>query len=166
MNPEPTEMPDRDREPVAAGAADDLADLLASLRELRDEGWALIARLRETLQEARAGRHAAGAGPADRPPPERRGGPSTTHLRVHFGMTPREAEVAKLLEEGCANLVIARRLDISPHTARHHTQRVLSKLGVHSRSEAGARLRHRMLGNSAYATSAESTTLPPESHIA
>ena len=33
------------------------------------------------------------------------------------------------------------RLGISPHTARHHTQRVLDKLGVHSRAAAGARLR-------------------------
>ncbi|HEX6616508.1 MAG TPA: LuxR C-terminal-related transcriptional regulator [Gemmatimonadales bacterium] len=166
MNPEPTEIPDRDRESVAAGTAEDLADLLASLRELRDEGWQLITRLRETLQETRSARAAAIAAPADRPPPERRGGPSPTHLRVHFGMTQREAEVAKLLEEGCANLVIARRLGISPHTARHHTQRVLAKLGVHSRSEAGARLRQRSIGGSAYGTSAESTTSPPESHIA
>jgi hypothetical protein len=27
------------------------------------------------------------------------------------------------------------------HTARHHTQRILSKLEVHSRGEAGAKLR-------------------------
>jgi DNA-binding CsgD family transcriptional regulator len=32
-------------------------------------------------------------------------------------------------------------LGISAHTARHHTQRVLAKLKVHSRAEAGAKLR-------------------------
>jgi len=50
-------------------------------------------------------------------------------------------EVAILLAEGCSNSTVARRLGISPHTARHHTQRVLGKLGVHSRSAAGALLR-------------------------
>lgn len=166
MNPERTEIPNPDIEPAPAGTAAELAELLASLRELRDEGWELIARLRETLQGARAGRTAGVAAPPERSPPERRGAPSTTQLRVHYGMTQREAEVAKLLEEGCANLVIARRLGISPHTARHHTQRVLSKLGVHSRSAAGARLRRRTVAGSAYGTSAESTTARPESHIA
>jgi DNA-binding CsgD family transcriptional regulator len=63
------------------------------------------------------------------------------HLQVEYGMTPRELEVAILLAEGCSNYTVARRLGISPHTARHHTQRVLGKLGVHSRSEAGALLR-------------------------
>lgn len=166
MNPERSEIPNPEGESARGGTAAELADLLSSLRELREEGWQLIARLRETLQESRAGRAPGTAAAPDRSPPERRGGPSTTHLRVHYGMTQREAEVAKLLEEGCANLVIARRLGISPHTARHHTQRVLSKLGVHSRSEAGAQLRRRLVGGSAYAASPEPATRPHESHIA
>ncbi len=58
-----------------------------------------------------------------------------------YGLTEREAEVARLLAEGRRNNAIAAALGISPHTARHHTQRVLAKLGVHSRAEAGARLR-------------------------
>jgi DNA-binding NarL/FixJ family response regulator len=68
----------------------------------------------------------------------------STQLQLRCGMTRRESEVALLLEEGCSNSVVAQRLDISPHTARHHTQRVLAKLGVHSRSEAGARLRRHL----------------------
>jgi DNA-binding NarL/FixJ family response regulator len=60
-----------------------------------------------------------------------------------YGLTRREQEVAGLLAEGQSNAAIARRLGISAHTARHHTQRVLSKLTVHSRAEAGAKLRHR-----------------------
>jgi DNA-binding CsgD family transcriptional regulator len=60
---------------------------------------------------------------------------------MRFGLTGRELEVAHLLAEGRSNAAIARTLSISPHTARHHTQRVLGKLGVHSRAEAGARLR-------------------------
>jgi DNA-binding CsgD family transcriptional regulator len=62
-------------------------------------------------------------------------------LQQEYGMTPREVEVAQLLAEGLSNAALACRLGVSPHTARHHTQRVLGKLGVHSRAEAGARLR-------------------------
>jgi DNA-binding CsgD family transcriptional regulator len=62
-------------------------------------------------------------------------------LRDQYGMTPREIEVAALLAQGLSNIGVAGRLRISPHTARHHTQRVLAKLGVHSRAEAAARLR-------------------------
>ena len=67
--------------------------------------------------------------------------PAALRLQDDYGMTPREVEVALLLSEGLSNSALARRLGISPHTARHQTQRVLGKLGVHSRAEAGARLR-------------------------
>ena len=67
--------------------------------------------------------------------------PAALRLQDEYGMTPREVEVALLLSEGLSNSALARQLGISPHTARHHTQRVLGKLGVHSRAEAGARLR-------------------------
>jgi DNA-binding NarL/FixJ family response regulator len=62
-------------------------------------------------------------------------------LRTRFGLTRREVQVAKLLALGRSNQAIARELKISSHTARHHTQRILSKLEVHSRAEAGAKLR-------------------------
>ena len=65
----------------------------------------------------------------------------TRRLREEFGMTRREVDVALLLAQGSSNTAVAYRLGISPHTARHHTQRVLDKLGVHSRAAAGARLR-------------------------
>ncbi|HET7469590.1 MAG TPA: LuxR C-terminal-related transcriptional regulator [Gemmatimonadales bacterium] len=67
--------------------------------------------------------------------------PAALRLQDEDGMTPREVEVALLLATGLSNNALARQLGISPHTARHHTQRVLGKLGVHSRAEAGARLR-------------------------
>lgn len=63
------------------------------------------------------------------------------NLQEQYGLTPREIEVAALLAGGRGNTAIASALGISPHTARHHTQHVLAKLGVHSRSEAGALLR-------------------------
>jgi DNA-binding CsgD family transcriptional regulator len=100
--------------------------LLSSLRVLMDETLSHGERLRDEWQRGTTG---AGA-PSGRFP-------------VNHGMTPREAEVASLLADGLSNTAVARRLGISPHTARHHTQRVLGKLGVHSRAEAGARLRLR-----------------------
>jgi two-component system nitrate/nitrite response regulator NarL len=40
------------------------------------------------------------------------------------------------LAEGVDNETIANRLDISSETVRTHVQRILTKLGVHSRLEA------------------------------
>jgi DNA-binding CsgD family transcriptional regulator len=65
----------------------------------------------------------------------------TDDLCERYGLTRRELEVAKLLALGKSNAAIAEKLRISGHTARHHTQRILSKLAVHSRGEAGAKLR-------------------------
>jgi DNA-binding NarL/FixJ family response regulator len=51
-------------------------------------------------------------------------------------LTPREREVLSLLVEGQDASGIAAALVISPETARTHIQRILRKLGVHSRAEA------------------------------
>jgi DNA-binding NarL/FixJ family response regulator len=56
-------------------------------------------------------------------------------------LTRREREVLRLLVEGGTNQAIARRLLISPETARTHVQNILVKLGVHSRLEAVAAVR-------------------------
>lgn len=61
--------------------------------------------------------------------------PSRDALIKRFGMTTREADVALLLARGARNTAIAAALHISPHTARHHTENVLGKLGVHARAE-------------------------------
>jgi DNA-binding NarL/FixJ family response regulator len=65
-----------------------------------------------------------------------------TNGDTRYGLTRREHQVAELLARGKSNATIARQLGISAHTARHHTQRVLAKLEVHSRAEAGAKLRN------------------------
>ena len=70
--------------------------------------------------------------------------PSEAALRERFGLTAREAPVARLLAEGFTNQEVARALTISPHTARHHTESVLSKLGVPSRRA----VRDRLVGHS------------------
>lgn len=66
---------------------------------------------------------------------------SNAQLREHFGLTRRELEVAHLADRGASALEIARALGISPHTARHHLERVRGKLGAHRIGEAAARLR-------------------------
>ena len=53
-------------------------------------------------------------------------------------LTKREREVLAILAEGGDNQAIARSLVISPETARTHIQKVLEKLGVHSRLRAVA----------------------------
>jgi len=53
-------------------------------------------------------------------------------------LTRREQEVLALLVDGLDQEAIARRLVVSKNTARTHVQKVLSKLGVHSRLEAVA----------------------------
>jgi DNA-binding CsgD family transcriptional regulator len=61
--------------------------------------------------------------------------PSRDALMKRFGMTSREADVALMLARGARNTAIASEMHISPHTARHHTENVLGKLGVHARAE-------------------------------
>ena len=53
-------------------------------------------------------------------------------------LTPREREVLALLVGGRAQPEIARELHISSKTASTHIQRILAKLGVHSRAQAVA----------------------------
>jgi DNA-binding CsgD family transcriptional regulator/PAS domain-containing protein len=62
-------------------------------------------------------------------------------LRASYGLTSREIEVAALLGVGETDGSIAAALAISRHTARRHTERILQKIGVHSRAAAAARLR-------------------------
>ena len=57
------------------------------------------------------------------------------------GLTRREAEVAVALAQRFSNAEIAQALGISPNTALRHTERVLAKLGVHTRLDVAARLR-------------------------
>jgi DNA-binding CsgD family transcriptional regulator len=59
--------------------------------------------------------------------------PTTRELRVAFGMQGREPQVALLAAEGLSNAAIAQELRLSAHTVRHYLERVLTRLGLHSR---------------------------------
>jgi non-specific serine/threonine protein kinase len=54
-------------------------------------------------------------------------------------LTPRETDVARLVVSGLTNRQIGEALVITEKTAANHVQRVLEKLGVHSRTQLAAR---------------------------
>lgn len=64
--------------------------------------------------------------------------PVTESFGPQPALTARERQVAELLVEGASNKLIARRLDISVHTAKFHVAAVLEKLGARNRSDAVA----------------------------
>jgi DNA-binding NarL/FixJ family response regulator len=71
---------------------------------------------------------------------ERRALPDDDELRHRFELTTRESEVARLMADRLSNFEIARRLGISVHTVRRHSERVLCKLEIHSRNDVRAAL--------------------------
>ena len=56
-------------------------------------------------------------------------------------LSTREREVLDRIGAGDSNKLIARALDISPHTVKRHVANILDKLGLASRGQAGAWLR-------------------------
>jgi DNA-binding CsgD family transcriptional regulator len=61
-------------------------------------------------------------------------------VQEQFNLTPREVEVTQLLAQRKTNREVAEALCISPHTARHHTEAVLDKLNLHSRTDVRDRI--------------------------
>jgi len=58
-------------------------------------------------------------------------------------LTERERAVLRLLAEGKGNREVAAILKLARSTVRNPSQRILKKLGVHSRAEAVRRARRR-----------------------
>ena len=61
------------------------------------------------------------------------------HDTARARLTPRELEVLAAMADGISNKAIARRLEISFHTAKFHVAAILAKLNADSRTEAVAR---------------------------
>jgi DNA-binding NarL/FixJ family response regulator len=60
----------------------------------------------------------------------------TEAMQMREELTPREAEVLRLMARGQTNKQVAARLGISEHTAKFHVSAVLAKLGARTRTEA------------------------------
>ena len=58
---------------------------------------------------------------------------------VPVDLSARERQVLHLLAEGASNKVIARRLGITPNTAKFHVASIIAKLGAIGRTDAVAR---------------------------
>jgi DNA-binding NarL/FixJ family response regulator len=108
--------------PVSEGDPVGDDDLVAAVALLRAHGYRVIA---------------PGQADADEHP-----GSSIVEEHLHDDAPParnlsaREREVLMLLSEGAPNKVIARRLDISVHTAKFHVASILAKLGAANRTDA------------------------------
>ena len=67
--------------------------------------------------------------------------PDDTLMAPHPHLTPRQAEVLRLLEQGRSTKQIAAELHLSTETVRNHVRRLFRALGVNSRLEAVAAAR-------------------------
>jgi DNA-binding CsgD family transcriptional regulator len=114
-----------DRETAAQAATQALAGASAlGCHWLTAEVTALSGRARLTLSEQGSQRDGDGAGDSE--------------AEDAFGLTRRERQVLALLAEGATNRQIGRALYMAEKTASVHVSRILSKLGVRTRTQAAA----------------------------
>jgi DNA-binding CsgD family transcriptional regulator len=66
--------------------------------------------------------------------------PLIGEIQRKFGLTQRQAEVARMLATRLPDAEIAKRLGVSWHTVRSHVDGVLREMGAHSRQEIIDRL--------------------------
>ena len=72
--------------------------------------------------------------------------PSRSTGGLRAPLTPREQEVMTLMADGLSHAEIAERLVITSRTVAKHVERILTKLGVHTRAQAVAvALRERLV---------------------
>jgi LuxR family maltose regulon positive regulatory protein len=69
---------------------------------------------------------------------EKTGLPVPPAARAQVALSLRECEVLQRIAAGDSNKVIARALDLSPHTVKRHVANILHKLDLRSRGQAAA----------------------------
>src|SRR6476646_5673316 len=83
-------------------------------------------------------------------------------LRSNIRLTPRERQIAALIEEGLKYDAIARRLGVSPATVSTYAQRIRARLQVSSRTQIAAWIGQRAQSGHPDITDAEHPVqLPP-----
>jgi LuxR family maltose regulon positive regulatory protein len=106
---------------------------LPALRELAAAPWG-----GQLDDGALATLRAWGATPAAEAPHGAAAETATRHGPLQERLSARETEVLSLMARGMSNKLIARALDLSPHTVKRHVAHVLDKLDLASRSQAAA----------------------------
>lgn len=114
----------------------------AALAQLAGAHWAgaIAPHHVATLQRWAAIVQPAAGGAADNPSPPRIAdaeGDGSGGGEAEF-LSPRELEVLAQIAEGASNKLIARALDLSPHTVKRHVANILDKLALSSRGQAAA----------------------------
>lgn len=66
------------------------------------------------------------------------GSPAPSAALVQVALSIREYEVLRRIAAGDSNKMIARALDLSPHTVKRHVANILDKLDLRSRGQAAA----------------------------
>jgi len=118
-------------EALQAGASAVLSEradgdiLCTAIRAAAQGLTTLSAEFRDHLVDALGSRSALESDAEDEPPA--------------IELTARELQVLRLLAEGASNKSIARRLDITPHTAKFHVASIVAKLGATGRTDAVAK---------------------------
>jgi ATP/maltotriose-dependent transcriptional regulator MalT len=114
-------------------AASELASAALETAERLGSRW-LTEEVTTLCQRGRLDTSGGGSAPAEPAPPQE---------RDPFGLTPREHQVLVLIAEGATNRQIGAALFMAEKTASVHVSRILSKLGVQSRTQAAA-VAHRL----------------------
>ena len=121
----------------AARISDAVRRVLAGERVLDGELAArLLVRLIDEGAQQRRG-EARGSPASEGPLGHKRGTSPSSSLADP--LTPREAEVLRLVARGRTNQQIARALSISASTVKRHVERIIAKLGVRDRVRAAVR---------------------------
>lgn len=124
MDATTTERPRIER--IDVGSLDPYAAIVNQLQHT------MMQLVRATLEHARTD---AALAPATLPLPM---WPAASQGTGGAPLSQREREVLQRIAAGDSNKMIARALNLSPHTVKRHVANILDKLGARSRSQAAA----------------------------